>query len=132
MSRRQLGIVLTPAEVQDEGVDRVLDNIVEAGATAISPTLGVYAPGRPGEGSREPPLDVSGQVRLLDRPARGKRELWLLGYAPHPLTSSGRQARMTARIGPRPGPDGTTRTIATSSPVASRWNADAAPSATPK
>jgi hypothetical protein len=41
---RQLGVVLTPAEVQDEGLDRVLDNIVAAGATAISPTLGVYAP----------------------------------------------------------------------------------------
>ena len=37
---RQLGVVLTPAEVQDEGLDRVLDNIVGAGATAISPTLG--------------------------------------------------------------------------------------------
>ena len=80
---RQLGVVLTPAEVQDEGLDRVLDNIVGAGATAISPTLGVYAPGRPGEGSREPPLDVSGQVRLLDRPLWGKRELWLRGYTPH-------------------------------------------------
>ena len=82
--RRPLGVVLTPAEVQDEGLDRVLDNVVSAGATAISPTLGIYAPGRPGEGSREPPLDVSGEVRLLDRPLWGKRELWLRGYAPHP------------------------------------------------
>lgn len=80
---RQLGVVLTPAEVQDEGLDRVLDNIQRAGATAISPTLGVYAPGRPGEGSREPPLDVSGQARLLDRPLWGQRELWLRGYTPH-------------------------------------------------
>src|SRR5215210_4020579 len=51
--RRQLGVVLTPAEVQDEGLDRVLDSIAGAGATAISPTLGVYAPARPGQGSRE-------------------------------------------------------------------------------
>src|SRR3954463_14601508 len=36
-ARRQLGVVLTPAEVQDEGLDRVLDNIQHAGATAISP-----------------------------------------------------------------------------------------------
>ena len=33
--RRQLGVVLTPAEVQDEGLDRVLDNIAGAGATAL-------------------------------------------------------------------------------------------------
>jgi hypothetical protein len=26
-THRQLGVVLTPAEVQDEGLDRVLDNI---------------------------------------------------------------------------------------------------------
>ncbi|MDP8922749.1 MAG: hypothetical protein M3O34_07715, partial [Chloroflexota bacterium] len=84
MSRRQLGVVLTPAEVQDEGLDRVLNNIVGAGATAISPTLGVYAPGLPGEGSREPPLDVSGAARLLDRPLWGHRELWLRGYTPYP------------------------------------------------
>jgi hypothetical protein len=81
---RQLGVVLTPAEVQDEGLDRVLDNIVAAGATAISPTLGVYAPARNGEGSREPPLDVSGEARLLDRPLWGRRELWMRGYTPHP------------------------------------------------
>ena len=82
--RRQLGVVLTPAEVQDEGLDRVLDAIVSAGATAISPTLGVYAPARTGEGSREPPLDVSGEARLLDRPLWGRRELWMRGYTPHP------------------------------------------------
>lgn len=84
MGRRQLGVVLTPAEVQDEGLDRVLDTIVQAGATAISPTLGVYAPAPPGEGSREPPLDVSGEARLLDRPLWGRRELWMRGYTPHP------------------------------------------------
>ena len=84
MGKRQLGVVLTPAEVQDEGLDRVLDNIVGAGATAISPTLGVYAPARSGEGSREPPLDVSGSARLLDRPLWGQRELWMRGYTPHP------------------------------------------------
>ena len=84
MTKRQLGVVLTPAEVQDEGLDRVLDNIAGAGATAISPTLGVYAPAPTGEGSREPPLDVSGAVRLLDRPLWGQRELWMRGYTPHP------------------------------------------------
>ena len=82
--RRSLGIVLTPAEVQDEGLDCVLDTIQGAGATAISPTLGVYAPAPTGEGSREPPLDVNGEVRVLDRPLWGQRELWMRGYTPHP------------------------------------------------
>ena len=81
---RQLGVVLTPAEVQDEGLDLVLDTIQQAGATAISPTLGVYAPAPTGEGSREPPLDVAGEARLLDRPLWGRRELWMRGYTPHP------------------------------------------------
>jgi hypothetical protein len=75
--------VLTPAEVQDEGLERVLDNIERAGATAISPTLGVIAPAAPGEGRREPPLDVEGAARLLDRPLWGKRELWIHNYTPH-------------------------------------------------
>lgn len=73
-----------PPRFRTRGLDRVLDNITGAGATAVSPTLGVYAPSRPGEGSREPPLDVSGEVRLLDRPLWGRRELWPRGYSPHP------------------------------------------------
>jgi hypothetical protein len=84
VASRQLGVVLTPAEVQDEGLARVLDNIAAAGATAISPTLGVYARGQTGQGSREPPLDVEGEVRLLDRPLWGSRELWLRSWVPHP------------------------------------------------
>lgn len=83
MAGRQLGVVLTAAEALSEGVDVVLDNIVRAGATAISPTLGIMVETRPGEGTREPPLDVAGQVRLLDRPLWGKRELYLRGYVPH-------------------------------------------------
>jgi hypothetical protein len=75
--------VLTPAEVQDEGLDRVLDNIQRAGATAILSTLGVAAQARPGEGRREPPLDVAGQARQLDRPLWGQRELWIHTYSPH-------------------------------------------------
>lgn len=83
MTKRPLGVVLTPAEVQDEGLDLVLDTIARAGATAVSPTLGVMAPGRPGDGAREPPLDVEGTARLLDRPLWGRRELYLKSYLPH-------------------------------------------------
>ncbi|HET8522349.1 MAG TPA: hypothetical protein VFL82_03890, partial [Thermomicrobiales bacterium] len=80
---RPLGIVLTPAEVQDEGLDRVLDNIQRAGATAILTTIGVATPAQPGQGRREPPFDVAGQARLLDRPLWGQRELWIHTYTPH-------------------------------------------------
>jgi hypothetical protein len=40
-------------------------------------------PGRLGDGTREPPLDVDGAARLLDRPLWGRRELYLKGYDPH-------------------------------------------------
>jgi len=78
-----LGIVLTTAEIDSEGLDVVLDNVARTGATAITTALGVLLPGRPGDGTREPPLDVAGQVRLLDRPLWGARELFLKGYDPH-------------------------------------------------
>lgn len=77
------GIVLTTAEVASEGLETVLDNVARTGATAIATTLGVLTPGRPGDGTREPPLDVAGEVRLLDRPLWGRRELYLKGYDPH-------------------------------------------------
>ncbi|MGH2533016.1 MAG: hypothetical protein ACRDJW_12025 [Thermomicrobiales bacterium] len=80
---RQLGVVVTPAEVQYEGLERVLDNIQRTGATAISPTLGVIARAKAGEGTREPPGDVSGEARLLDRPLWGERELWIQAFSPH-------------------------------------------------
>ncbi len=83
MGAGALGIVLTTAEVDSEGLDVVLDNVARTGATALATTLGVLAPGRPGDGTREPPLDVAGQVRLLDRPLWGQRELYLHGYDPH-------------------------------------------------
>ncbi len=77
------GIVLTPAEIASEGLDVVLDNVARTGATALSTSLGVLVEGRPGDGVREPPLDIAGQARLLDRPLWGKRELFLKGYEPH-------------------------------------------------
>lgn len=79
------GIVLTAAEVQVEGLNAVLDRIAATGATAIGPTLGVFAPAEPGQGRREPPLDVAGAARLLDRPLWGQRELVLQGYASRPV-----------------------------------------------
>ena len=80
---RDKGIVVTPAEVQYEGLDAVLDNVqLRAGADRINTTLGVYEPVPDGQGRREPPLDVIGHGRLLDRPLWGRRELCLRSYQP--------------------------------------------------
>ncbi|MFN8516955.1 MAG: hypothetical protein U0841_31160 [Chloroflexia bacterium] len=83
MSNEPRGIVLTPAEIASEGLDVVLDNVARTGATAISTSLGVLVPGRPGDGVREPPLDIAGQARILDRPLWGQRELLIKAYEPH-------------------------------------------------
>ncbi len=80
-----LGIVITPAEVQCEGLEAVLDNVQRrAGADRVNTTLGVYEPVAAGQGRREPPLDVIGQARILDRPLWGRRELYLRSYLPSP------------------------------------------------
>jgi hypothetical protein len=78
-----LGIVMAPSAVQYEGLDQVLDNIAATGAQAICTSLGLSLPAEPGRGHREPPLDIDGWERLLDRPLWGKRELWLQGYRTH-------------------------------------------------
>jgi hypothetical protein len=77
------GIVLTTAEIGSEGLDTVLDAVARTGANALSTSLGVLVPGQPGDGTREPPLDIAGEARLLDRPLWGRRELYLKGFSPY-------------------------------------------------
>ncbi len=77
------GIVLTTAEIDAEGLATVLDTVARTGANALSTSLGVLIPGRPGDGTREPPLDIAGEARLLDRPLWGQRELYLKGFSPY-------------------------------------------------
>jgi len=81
--RKPLGIVITPSEAQYEGVDVVLDNVVRTGATMVSTSLGVVQPVGPGEGVREPPIDVAGEVRILDRPLWGQQVTYLRTYLPY-------------------------------------------------
>jgi len=88
VARGFLGIHLSPAAVQYEGLDAVMDRIQGAGATAIGTGLTVFEPSNPGEGRRQPPLDVDGTARLLDRPLWGRRELWLKGYRARPYEVS--------------------------------------------
>jgi hypothetical protein len=71
---------MSPADVQAEGLPAVMDRIQATGAQAIGTGLGVVQPVGEAEGHREPPLDIDGYERLLDRPLWGRRQLWLKGY----------------------------------------------------
>ena len=73
---RLLGITVMPEWIQCEGIERVLDNLQIAGATAVATSPYVMAPSDAPDAGREPPLDAgAGRVRLLDRDLWGKREL---------------------------------------------------------
>jgi len=79
-SRRLLGITVLADFIIYEGVDRVLENVVEqAGATAVALNPTVTAPSRPGTGSFQPPADAGSSPRLFDRPLWGQRSLWVRG-----------------------------------------------------
>jgi hypothetical protein len=65
-----------PEWIQAEGIDRVLDNLALAGATAVATSPYVMAPSDAHDAGREPPIDAgAGKVRLLDRDLWGRREL---------------------------------------------------------
>ena len=74
-----LGITVLPEYFQAEGVEHVLDNCQGvAGANAITTSPYVMRLSTSGEGQREPPIDAgAGEVRLLDRPLWGKRQLFV-------------------------------------------------------
>ncbi len=76
---RFLGVTVFPEYIQSEGIDGVLDNLINrvgANAVAISPYVMTEADKETGK--REPPVDAgAGNVRLLDRPLWGKREVWV-------------------------------------------------------
>lgn len=75
---RFLGVTVLPEFVQNEGIDAVLDRLLAAGVTAVATSPYVMAPADEQTGSREPPDDAgAGQVRLLDRPLWGRRELFV-------------------------------------------------------
>jgi hypothetical protein len=77
-----LGITVLPEYFQVEGTAQVIANCVEiANANAITTSPYVMRESGPSEahsGQREPPIDAgAGEVRLLDRPLWGKRELFV-------------------------------------------------------
>lgn len=82
-TERVRGVVLTPAEIQFEGMDCVLDRINRTGANAVAISPGVFLPGSSETGVREPPVDVDGEVRELDRPLWGSRVAYVRRFSPY-------------------------------------------------
>jgi hypothetical protein len=74
-----LGITVMPEYIQTEGIEPLLDNLIDrAGVTAVATSPYVMAPTDERTGVREPPADAeAGKVRLLDRPLWGRRELFV-------------------------------------------------------
>lgn len=75
--RKLVGVTVFPEYIQSEGIDAVLDRLVDvAGANAVTTSPYVMAKAAEGGGEREPPDDAGqGMTRLLDRPLWGAREL---------------------------------------------------------
>ncbi|MFH1572247.1 MAG: hypothetical protein ABIL09_29925 [Gemmatimonadota bacterium] len=87
-SPRLLGITVLGDYLLNEGIDGILDNLVErAGATAVAVNPTVTAPAAAGQGSFQPPTDAGSSPRLFDRPLWGQRALWVRSgpsYSPRP------------------------------------------------
>jgi hypothetical protein len=78
MRQRTLGITVLADFILSDGVDAVLDNVVErAGATAVALNPTVTAPAPEGQGSWQPPSDAGASPRLFDRPLFGASGLWM-------------------------------------------------------
>ena len=81
MAKKFLGMVMTPLDVQVEGLEGVMGRIELTGATAISSDRNLNLQAPEGQGHRAPPLDIDGYERVFDRPVWGKRELYLEGFS---------------------------------------------------
>ena len=77
-SKRFLGITVLADFVLSEGMESVLENVIDrAGATAVACNPTVTTPTEEGAGSFQPPADAGSSPRLFDRPLWGKRSLWV-------------------------------------------------------
>lgn len=75
----ELGLTVMPEYVQSDGVEAVMEKVVDvARATSVTTSPYVVAKAPEGVGHREPPIDGgAGKRRLLDRPLWGEREVWM-------------------------------------------------------
>lgn len=81
---QERGIIITTAELATEGAERVLDAIAATGATSIATTTSIVVPADTDTGLHEPPIDVAGDRRRLDRPIWGRDRTWVHRYTAHP------------------------------------------------
>lgn len=82
--KRFLGITVMSPYYQNEGIEPLIQNLVErAGATAVATNTSVAAPAAEGVGSFQPPDDAGASVRLFDRPLWGKAALWMQSAPGH-------------------------------------------------
>ncbi len=87
-ARRFLGITVLGDYILNEGVDGILANMEQCGATAVACNPTVTAPAAEGEGSFQPPDDAGSSPRLFDRPLWGQRSLWVRSGASYEPTES--------------------------------------------
>ena len=77
-NRRFLGITVLSDFVLNEGVEEILDNLINrTGASAVTVNPTVTAPAPEGTGSFQPPIDAGSSPRVFDRPLWSKRSLWV-------------------------------------------------------
>ena len=105
-----LGITVMPEYYQYESIEQVLDNLEQAGATAVTTSPYVMELADEKTGHREPPLDGgAGSVRVLDRPLWGQHELFMRtapSFVPNSLSYQGlryqpsKATDLTLREGP--------------------------------
>ena len=77
MTRKVLGITVLGDFILSEGVENVLRNVQQAGATAVACNPTVTAAADEQTGSFQPPIDAGSSPRVFDRPLFGKHSLWV-------------------------------------------------------
>lgn len=78
MAGKVVGVTVMPEYLQSEGVQAVVDRLIERGVTAIATSPYGMELADERTGVREPPIDAgAGRVRVLDRPLWGHRQLWI-------------------------------------------------------
>ena len=85
--QRVLGITVLGDFILSEGVDAVVANVLQAGATAVACNPTVTHAADEHTGSFQPPLDAGSSPRVFDRPLFGKHALWVRSgpsYQPNP------------------------------------------------
>lgn len=80
-----LGITVLGDFIVSEGVEPIIENLLEIGATAVAVNPTVTAAADESSGSFQPPIDAGSSPRVFDRPLFGEHSLWVRsGVSYHP------------------------------------------------